>query len=105
VVREEEVDLARVVVDVGDRHVAVGPGQAGTAAEGAEAALQLTAGERGVFGGRSSQRPGARAAVEHLLDRAVVVELVAHCLADGVLEVVGRAWLAGEVEEGSGDWW
>jgi hypothetical protein len=54
--REEEVDLVRAKVGVGDLHVAVRPGQAGAAAEGAEAPLQLAAGEGRILGGGRAQR-------------------------------------------------
>ena len=100
--REEEVDLVRVVVGVGDDVIAQRLWQTGTAAQGAEAALQLAAREGRVIGrGRAQGLCSAATAVafEHVEDRAVVVELVAEGLAEGVLEVAPRCG-GREVEEG-----
>src|SRR5205085_7149899 len=85
-------------------HVAQRLWQTGTAAEGAEATLDFPTCERGIYC-RLAERFGAAAAVvaaQDVRDRAVVVDLVAHGLADRVLEVVHRA-ARGEVEEGLGE--
>jgi hypothetical protein len=73
--REVEVDLVRLVVEVGEDGVAHRLGQSGAAAEGPEAAFEPAAGEGGVVGRGLPQRLRAASAVmtvEHVVDRALV---------------------------------
>jgi hypothetical protein len=79
--------------------------QTGTAAQGAEAPLELAAGESRVVGRGRAQRLGSAAAVvalQHVSDGTLVVELVAEGLAEGVVEVAPRSG-GREVEEGPGE--